>query len=288
MVDVNTIKAKMEQLNNEAQQLNAERQRMLGAKEVAEKKYAQLLEQYNSTYNTNVTDVQQEMQRVLVEAEHAVTNMERQIEYIRSGAYKTETTTSEKEVAPVNLAPVNTTPVNTAPVNVAPVNVAPINVAPVNVAPVNTAPVNTVPVNVAPVNVAPINVTPVNVAPVNTAPVNTASVNTVPVNTASVNTAPVNTAPILDFSQLLNNSTIEVPNVQNTNASVVEVDADTEEIVGTGFSPNVWGAGASVNSAPEVNVSSASEVNVSSAQEVNNAFAGLFNGAAFNPMNLGG
>lgn len=214
MLDVNTIKAKMEQLNNEAQQLNAERQRMLGAKEVAEKKYAQLLEQYNSTYNTNVTDVQQELQRVLVESEKAVTNMERQIEYIRSGAYKTETTTSEKEVAPVNTAPVNVASVNTASVNVAPVNAA------------------------------------------------------------------ENTVPILDFSQLLNNSTIEVPNVQNTNASAVEVDADTEEIVGTGFTPNAWGAGAPVNNAQEVNVSSV--------QEVNNAFAGLFNGAAFNPMNLGG
>lgn len=95
---LNTI----EQLNKEAKMLNAQREQMIGKKEMAEKAYKESVIEYMSTYGVQITtaNVEEEYARVEKEVKENIEKLKANILSIKNGEYKNkkESVVTDKSV----------------------------------------------------------------------------------------------------------------------------------------------------------------------------------------------
>lgn len=99
MANPNEVIKKVEVLNRTVAELNAERQRKLGLLDASKKQFDEFVKNYEAIYGVKLTaeNLSAEYAKVTKETEAAMEELEKQIEYIQSGAYKAE----KKVEAPV-------------------------------------------------------------------------------------------------------------------------------------------------------------------------------------------
>lgn len=84
------ILQRITELNERAEVLNSQRQKTLGAVQVAQEMFENLAKEYKEKYGVEVTvkSIGAEYKRVKAEAEQKAEELEKQIAYIESGEYK--------------------------------------------------------------------------------------------------------------------------------------------------------------------------------------------------------
>lgn len=91
-----TVIKHITELNTKANQLNVERQKLIGASEQAQRQYDECVQAYCKKYGVTLTadNLLEEYEKVKTGVENAAKELERQIDYIEKGEYKTVTPTT--------------------------------------------------------------------------------------------------------------------------------------------------------------------------------------------------